>query len=570
MAKVWDEMMRQRLTRRRLLGSAAGVGAGVAGLALVGCGDGGGGGNGNGTGSDTPTKGGILRLRQTNSFPSLAPTGVTALASTLVFGFWTYDHLWYVPIDTGENELQLASNLEIVDPEGMQVNATLHEAFFHNKAPVNGRQVTSNDVKVSWELFRDDPAGLGRVWLQEIMESLETPSDLELIIRQKRPWAWMFGTAGAGSPASSSVLPAETLGEDSAVDLDTDVLGSGRFFLESHDGGANVKLRAFDNWRVADEPYLGGIDLLLISDYVSAEAQFIDGAIDQIAFQNKTQQDDVKGRLGDDIITTEDLSRSYNQLMMMAKPPFDNPAVVRAFRLGIDRDEMIQLVELDAAGGRKACIVPPAQTLYALPDDDPDVVEYWRYDPEEAQSLLEEANFPFDDEIELLISSPNEELANRAQVLKAQFERIGVNVRIDAQDLLSNWVPRVLVNSDYQMTLFTHLAYEDPYIPTSWYTTFAPIGLREEDGRRNGMAYYDQEISDAVDATALELDLEPRANAVKDVQRLIMEKEPPAINMYSGVSFGARWHWYKDLVEGRGSFGLFNGRAWIDSSLRDS
>ena len=68
---------------------------------------------------------------------------LTALASTLVFGFWTYDHLWYVPIDTGENELQLASNLEIIDPEGLQVNATIQEAFFHNKAPVNGRQVTT-------------------------------------------------------------------------------------------------------------------------------------------------------------------------------------------------------------------------------------------------------------------------------------------------------------------------------------------------------------------------------------------------------------------------------------------
>ena len=235
--------------------------------------------------------------------------------------------------------------------------------------------------------------------------------------------------------------------------------------------------------------------------------------------------------------------------MMMAKPPFDNPAVVRAFRLGIDRDEMIQLVELDPTGGRKSCIVPPAQTLYALPDDDPDVVEYWRYDPEEARSLLEEANFPFDDEIELLISSPNEELANRAQVLKAQYERIGVNLKIDAQDLLSNWIPRVLVNSDYQMTLFTHLRVRGPVhsdllvhdvradrrfamirtAATGWRTTT----------RRSPTRWTRR---------ALELDLEPRTELVKDVQRLIMEKEPPAINLYSGVSFGARWA----LVQGSG------------------
>ena len=84
------------------------------------------------------------------------------------------------------------------------------------------------------------------------------------------------------------------------------------------------------------------------------------------------------------------------------------------------------------------------------------------------------------------------------------------------------------------------------------------------------MAYYDQEISDAVDASALELDLEPRIQAVQDLQRLIMQKDAPAINLYSGVSFGARWAWYKGLVEGRGSFGGFNGKAWIDSTMRES
>jgi ABC-type transport system substrate-binding protein len=361
-------------------------------------------------------------------------------------------------------------------------------------------------------------------------------------------------------------LPAETIGQEY---LNTDVIGSGRYFLEGHDGGANVRLRAFENWRVPDEPLLGGVDLLLISDYVSAESQFVGGAIDTIGFQNKGQQDDVKSRIGDDIITTQELSRSYNSLMLKAEPPFDNPSVVRAFRLAINREEMIQLVERDVAGGQVSGIVPPAQSLFAIPDDDPDMVEYYRYDPEEAQSLLEEASFPFDNEFELLISSPSEELSARAQVLKDQLSRIGVNVRIDAQDLLSVWIPRVLVNGDYQMTLFTHLAYEDPYLPLAFYTNASPIGPVDDELGRNGMVYYDQDITDAVDATALELDLEPQIAKVQDAQRLIMDKEAPMINIYSGVSFGARWHWYKDLVEGRGSFGLFNGKAWIDSSLRE-
>jgi peptide/nickel transport system substrate-binding protein len=572
MARVWDDIARKRISRRRALAGGAALGA--AGATLVACG-GSGGGNANPTGEPvaegTPTKGGIYRIRQpgNSNFPSLSPFGPTALISTLVFGFTTYDHLWYVPIDTGQNELMLASDLEIVDEQGLQVNVTMHEAFFHDKPPVSGRQVLASDVKASWEAFRDDPFGLGREWLKDIVESLEAPEDRLFVIKQKRPWAWMFGTAGAGSPASSSVLPAETI-DGTQFDLANDVAGSGRLFLESHRGGANLKFRAFPNWRVPGEPFLGGVDFILIPDYSSAEAQFAAGEIDSFTFQNKLQADQMQDRLGDDITVTTELSRAYHCLMIKQIPPFDDERVRRAIRLATNREEMIQLVERDVAGGVNCGIVPPAQRLYALPEDDPDMVEYFRYDPDQARSLLEDADFPFDDEFPLLISSPNEELSDRAQVMKDQLSRVGVKVRIEAQDLLSVWVPRVLIQADYTMTLFTHLAYEDPYLPLAFYTTFSPIGPRDEAKGRNSMLFYDQEIDDAVDASSLELDLDARIEKVQAAQRLIMRKESPMINLYSSVSFNARWHWLKGVVEGRGSFGLFNGRSWIDSALRGS
>ena len=570
MVRVYDRFLRQRLSRRRLLGASAAAGLSAATIAALGCrGDGGTTTRRTPSANETPTTGGIYRLRQLGgAFPSLSPFGITALFSSLVFGFTTYDHLWYVPIDTGEYEKMLAEEVEIVDEQGLQVNVTLREAFFHDKAPASGRQVLASDVVESWFGFRDDPFGLGREWLKDIVQSLEAPNDTTFIINQKRPFAWMFGTAGAGSPSSSSVLPAETI-DGKQFDLNRDVLGSGRFFLESHRGGENVKLRAFPRWRIPGEPFFGGVDFVYITDYTSAEAQFAAKGLDTHDFQNKLQADQMQDRLGDDISIVSSLQRQYHSLMIKAVPPFNDERVRKAIRLAINREEMIQLVERDAAGGVLSGIVPPAQELYALPEDDPDMQEYIRYDEDEARSLLEDAGFPFDDEFTLLISSPNEELADRAQVLKDQLSRVGIKAKIEAQDLLSVWIPRVLINADYQMTLFTHLPYEDPYLPLAFYTTYSPIGPRNPEGR-NSMLYYDQEIDDAVDASSLELELEPRIQKVQDAQRLIMEKEAPMINLYSSVGFTGRWHWLKGVVDGRVSFGLFNGRAWIDANLRGS
>ncbi len=570
MALVYDRFLRQRLTRRRLLGTAGGTALGAAGIALVGCGSSGGKPRDGSTpdANETPTLGGIYHQRQTNVIPSVSPFGLTALISTLIFGFTTYDHLWYVPIDTGKYDLMLASNLEIPNSDGTEVIATLHPSSFHDKAPVNGRAVVAQDVVDSWIAFRDDPYGLGREWLKNIMDKLEAPQEDTVRITQKYPWAWMFGTAGAGSPASSSVLPRETI---TMTDLlRDDVIGSGRFFLAENNGGENIKFRKFPNWRIQGEPFLGGVDFVLITDYSQAEAQFSAGNIDSHTFQNKLQADAMEGRLGDKITISSDLDRAYHCLMIKTTvKPFDDPRVRKAIRLAIDREEMIQLVERDPAGGVLSAVVPPAQKLYALDENDSDFKDYVRHDQEEALSLLEQASFPFDTEFTILISSPNEKLAAGAQVLKQQLARVNIKIKIEQQDLFSVWVPRVLIQADYQMTLFTHLPYEDPYLPLAFYTSFSPIGPNDPRGR-NSMLFFDTEIDDAVNAASAELDLDPQIEKVKQAQKLIMQKEGPMINLYSSVTFSARHKWLKGVVTGRGSFGLFNGRVWVDSSLRGS
>ena len=98
--------------------------------------------------------------------------------------------------------------------------------------------------------------------------------------------------------------------------------------LDSHDNGANIKFRKFQNFRtfqngkdITGQPYLDGVDFMFITDDNAALAAFHAGEIDTYGFTSKTQMEDTIAQLGDKIATGSDLSRDYVNLMLNMKEP---------------------------------------------------------------------------------------------------------------------------------------------------------------------------------------------------------------------------------------------------------
>jgi ABC-type transport system substrate-binding protein len=546
MARAWDRVMRQRITRRRLLGGAT---AGAAGVALVACGGGGGTTPRGGTppaAEGTPRPGGILRSRQGSAFPNFNPfgSGISALAQGLFTGFTIFDHLWYVPTDTGEVINFLASEIEVIDPLTVQVK--MGEAVFHDKPPVSGRDVRASDVKASIEKFKEQiPFGFS--WLHEIFERIDTPDERTVVYNQNRPWFWFFTSSNAGSPWTSSIVPAETL--DNEELLQNDPIGSGRWVLDGHDAFTNVRLRKFENWREPGLPYLEGIQFVLITDDTLAQAAFEAKDVDSIGGLNHEELDDLQNRWGDQIVTSSDLSRSYRTMMVKYEPPFLDERVRHALSLALNRQEIMQIIDL--GDGELTGPLPPAHETYVLGEDDPDLQEYLRYAPDEARQMLDDAGFPFDQEFELKYHTlpGNPDLAG---ILQQQLDRVGIKVKLTGEDI-TRWLTNTLGPGNFQMTCFTHLPYEDPSLPLNYF-------YREP----NFMGYSDPDVDAANEAAALEEDPDRRVELTKEAQRVIIRKWAPQYTLYSPITFGARWSYLKGVIEGRGSFGLFNSQAWLD------
>jgi ABC-type transport system substrate-binding protein len=564
----------QRLTRRRMLGATATGAAALTAWGLVGCSgsDDDDGGNGevpqgtavvnDGTQDGPPKPGGILRVRQNPALPSMNPfgPGIFALAQQLTLGFTVFDHPWYTPTDTGVRELFLATGVE--QPDDLTVIATIGDARFHDKAPVNGRKIDAEDIVQSMLRFRRE-APIGYSWLHEILETVEAVDEKTVKYVQNRPWAWFFTSSNAGSPISSSILPKEIL-EDTDF-MNTDAIGSSHWMLDSHENGANIKLRRFPNFRtfqngkdITGQPYLNGIDFKYISDNDAALAAFRAGETDVGGFTTRKQMEDAISEFGDRMVTGSDLSRDYITFMMYYKPPFNDLRVRQAFNLLINRDEMILLLEDGDAV--KSGPVPPAHKRYALPEDDPAMQEFYRTDVAEARQLLEAASFDFDAEYTIRHSNRPVD-SDLARVLQSQLGEGGVKIKLEQQDLV-RWFSQTLNQSDFDLTCFQHLAYEDPDLPLRFYVGEGDI--------TNFMKYSEPKVNDAILAAASELDEDARVQKTYDAQKVVMSEYAPMLNLLSGINFAGRWSYVKGSITGRGSYGLFNRTSWLDDESRRS
>jgi peptide/nickel transport system substrate-binding protein len=477
----------------------------------------------------------------------------------LFLGFTVFDHMWYVPTDTGTTELFLATSVEQPDP--LTIIAKLGDATFHDKAPVNGRKVMASDVAASYKRFREE-TGIGFDWLHNIMDDITGDDATQTVtIKQKQTWAWVFTSSNAGSPLTSSILPADILhGHDDL--LNSDAIGSGQWVFAGSDNGANVKLRKFDKFRpfagtkdITGQPYLDGIDFKLITDPNAALAAFKAGDIDTIGFNSKADADSTASDMGDKIVVGSSLGRDMFCLMLKYEDPFKDDRVRHAINLLIDRDEAI--LGLEDGAGRRCGPLPPAHTKYVLPDDDQALKDYFEHDVAKAKQLLDAAGFDYNQTHELKHSNrPGD--ANLAQLLQAQLARGGVQLKLTQEDLV-RWLTTTLNQGQFHMTCFDHLAYEDPDQPLRFFVGGSTFGS-------NFMGYDDPEVDAAILAAASELDETARIKKVQDAQRVLVNKWSPMLNIYSPIGYGGRYSYVKGSITGRGSYGLFNRTTWLDKS----
>ena len=161
--RYWSNVLNNRIGRRRAIVSTGAGALGAAFLAACGGSDSGGGGEKKESNKlvQTPVdtskqakKGGVLKDRNFGDPPSLDV--IQATVSWNPFGFGVYSSLvqpapgYLKP--AGEELLPDIAESWETSPDGMTLTLKIRQNVkWHNKAPVNGRAMTIEDVVYSWE-----------------------------------------------------------------------------------------------------------------------------------------------------------------------------------------------------------------------------------------------------------------------------------------------------------------------------------------------------------------------------------------------------------------------------------
>ena len=557
----------RQLPRRRLLAGGTTAALGAAAWALTGCSDSddddgeeatptGSGGTRPGTPTaPTPTtagevvnKDGINKVRQSAIFATINP--YAGLDSGLTWGYTIFDHLWYVPLDTGVRENFLATNIEQQDATHFTV--TIGESTFHDKPPINGRRVKAQDIKASFESAAKQTKISNSSWWTEVLDTITTPDEKTLNFALKKVDAWTFSSSNAGSPIGSSILPQEIAADPSF--MDRDLIGSGRYQFVSHENGTNFKLKRNEKWRVTGEPYLAGVEYKLIQEQAAALAAFSAQEIYSIGFNNRLEREDMEKKHGKEINVEAEETRVVWVLLCRGDGQWADPRVPQALSLALDRQEMINLMNFGE--GRISGPVPPAFGE-ALPEKE--LQETWgKHDPAEAKKLLAATAFDTSKEYSFKYPVLGDRYQQFATIAKSQLEKtLGLKIKLVPEEF-GRWLSQSLYGSDFDgFQGFTSLSYDDP-------TSYIAVYSKTYGGRPNWAGWNNDELDAAVDAQKAILDDRERLKAVQEIQRNAWKAGSPFIPTFIAVGSGASWGFVKGRVTGRGSYGAFNGKLYID------
>ena len=466
--------------------------------------------------------GGTLRILVTSAADPLGfdPFATFSYRTHNVLGF-THSSLIGIPVP-GEGAADvapvpnLAEKWEWNDPKTLTV--TLRKGIkWHNKAPVNGRELTSEDVK--WTYERELNSTFTYRSLLESVVEMQTPDKYTIKFKLSEPnvdflvnlayqYHWIL--AKEAGDFSKDTKWGDFKDAKTAI-------GTGPFVLDRWEPNQGVYYKKNPDYFKTGLPYVDAVQYLFVPDIATQLAAIKANQVDiaPVTAPNlKTVTDARPELLVQKYVTCGGGLFQFR----VDKPPFKDVRVRRAFSMAFDRQGYLKAFFNNEGSLVNGPVALACHGDWQLPIDKLGPGAQWlKYDPEAAKKLLAEAGFPSGLDAGEFLSSDGYGVTtvNQAEFIKASFASAGVTSRLVLKPY-AEWL------TTGHAGLYESMAYgpSTPYMSLDEWS----YGMLHSASAANKCHCNDPTLDKLLDQQRLETNTEKRKQIFHEMQRLVFDQ----------------------------------------------
>ncbi|MPZ99945.1 MAG: hypothetical protein GEU80_11555 [Dehalococcoidia bacterium] len=514
--------------------------------------------------------GGIYRGTRNGDPPTLDPYGNLSF-ETKSHGAYVHSRLYKIAArpDVNPNavppEPDVAEGAETEDGQTWVVRLK-QGVKFHNVDPVNGRELTTEDVLFSWDRLVA-PESPGATLVPHVT-GVEAVDSYTLRFELDAPSASFLDLL-----SDTNVLLIMPTESDGGYDPLQRMIGTGPWILEEYEPSVRFRYSRHPEFYMEGQPYLDGVDLAIVPEYANRLAQF------------QAHNTHGFGVSGDDVLTLRDQHEGaqwfslqpigqsqvfFSPADMDPDAPWRDDRFRRAISMGLDRDALTD-VAYNSNALRDAGFDVAGTWNNIVPAGFGD---RWWLDPQSEAHGPTGANFSYNpDEARALLDA----VGAGGLTFKYQYtDRYGAGW-MKMAEATGNFMSEIGLNpetevQDYSAVFITqtfrgnfHGVAFNPQTPFPEVGAFFSRYFGEDPANSGRIS--DPEISDLDMKQSRELDEDTRRQYIHDIQRRNAEMMWYVPNQYgAGTSFTAYQPEVRGIVQTRGYGGATESlvHTWLD------